>query len=317
VLAGSGTVSYSWSDGVVDGVTFNPTVTNTYTVTGTSAEGCQNTDDVEVLVNELPDVLFEADTTQGCIPLEVNFSNTTTGFSESCTYTIDDETELLGCDVTYTFTEVRCYDITLEVMNGNGCVNSSTISDYICIEEYPIAAFSFEPKDLTNVINQAYFSNESTGATTYDWDFGDGASSEQINPSHVYNTTDGPEDYTVQLIAYSNFGCIDIATGVIPVTEELVYYIPNTFTPDGDEYNETFKPVFTSGLDPQDYTLLIFNRWGEVIFESNDADIGWDGTFGATSEEIVKDGTYIWKIEFKTKYTDERKVEMGHVNVLR
>ena len=75
--------------------------------------------------------------------------------------------------------------------------------------------------------------------------------------------------------------------------------------------------MFTSGFDPQDYTLLIFNRWGEIIFESTNANIGWDGTYGIESNEVVKDGTYVWKIEFKTKYNDERKVEVGHVNILR
>ncbi|MDX1652570.1 MAG: gliding motility-associated C-terminal domain-containing protein, partial [Brumimicrobium sp.] len=101
------------------------------------------------------------------------------------------------------------------------------------------------------------------------------------------------------------------------IVEELIYYVPNTFTPDNDNFNEVFKPIFTSGFDPFDYKLLIFNRWGEIIFESNNAEVGWDGTYGADSEQIVKDGTYVWKIIFKTKINDERKEIVGHVNVLR
>ena len=98
----------------------------------------------------------------------------------------------------------------------------------------------------------------------------------------------------------------------------MIYYVPNTFTPDDDNFNQTFKPIFTSGFDPFDYTLYIFNRWGEIIFESHDANVGWNGTYGSNSEiEMVQDGTYTWKIEFKTNANDERKMIIGHVNILR
>jgi gliding motility-associated-like protein len=103
----------------------------------------------------------------------------------------------------------------------------------------------------------------------------------------------------------------------VQVQEVLIFYVPNTFTPDGDNYNQTFQPVFHSGFDPFDFELLIFNRWGEVIFESHDATVGWDGTYGQETTEIVQDGTYTWKIEFKTKYTDERKIVTGSVNLIR
>ena len=120
--------------------------------------------------------------------------------------------------------------------------------------------------------------------------------------------------YVVELIAYSQLGCTDTAYSTIQITEEVIFYVPNTFTPDNDDYNERFEPVFTSGFDPYDYTLLIFNRWGEILFESHNAEVGWDGTYGGM---MVQDGTYTWKIEFKTTATDERRTAVGHVNVIR
>jgi len=97
-----------------------------------------------------------------------------------------------------------------------------------------------------------------------------------------------------------------------------IVYISNTFTPDNDNFNQTFKPIFTSGFDPFDYTLLIFNRWGEIIFESHDATVGWDGSYGNSGEVgVVQDGVYTWKIEFKATSNDERRMVIGHVNVLR
>src|SRR5690554_8199582 len=88
---------------------------------------------------------------------------------------------------------------------------------------------------------------------------------------------------------------------LLPVREELLFYIPNTFTPDNDNFNETFKPVFTSGIDLQSYTLYIFNRWGELVFESHNTEVGWDGSYGAESNTTVKSGTYLWKVIFKEK----------------
>ena len=85
---------------------------------------------------------------------------------------------------------------------------------------------------------------------------------------------------------------------------------------DQDEFNETFGPVFTSGFDPYDYHLTVFNRWGEVVFESYDAMFGWDGTY-PSGGELCQDGVYVWKIDFKETMSDKRHSEIGHVNVLR
>ena len=126
-----------------------------------------------------------------------------------------------------------------------------------------------------------------------------------------------PDDaggYYVTLYAYSEIGCMDSTSIGIQVNEELIYYVPNSFTPDDDQHNQTFRPVFSSGFDPYDFNMLIFNRWGEIVFETNNDEIGWDGTYGGMP---VQDGTYTWRIEFKTLSSDERIVIHGHVNVLR
>jgi gliding motility-associated-like protein len=118
------------------------------------------------------------------------------------------------------------------------------------------------------------------------------------------------------LIATSEFGFVDSAYATLIIKEELIFYVPNTFTPDQDDYNEVFLPVFTSGYDPYNYSLLIFNRWGQVVFESHDTDQGWKGTYGVDGD-LVQDGTYTWKIDFGLKQTKEMQSLVGHVNVLR
>lgn len=116
------------------------------------------------------------------------------------------------------------------------------------------------------------------------------------------------------LVASNDAGCVDTTYGYVKVREELIFYVPNTFTLGGDQFNNTFFPVFTSGYDVFNYELLIFNRWGEMIFELHNTEIGWDGTYKGA---MVQDGTYTWKIKVKVKDYDEHKQFVGHVNMVR
>jgi len=319
-LSGSGANTYVWDNGVTDGVPFTPPVgTTTYTVTGESVFGCEDTDQVQVRVLPAPIVSFTANTREGCAPEEINLISTTTGVSNQCRFTIEGGTVLTGCNVTNIFTTAGCYDVNLEVEAANGCSSDITIVDYICIDNYPVADFSVYPEELSTFNNSGEFTNESSGAVTYDWDFGDSTYSNAINPNHVYSVSENSPEvtYEVKLIAYSPLGCADSTVLSLPYFEDLIYNVPNTFTPDGNLFNETFKPVFTSGFDPMEYKLKIYNRWGELIFESNDPAYGWDGTYGASNIIFAPEGTYLWKISFKKLKDDENVEVVGSVNLLR
>ena len=316
VLTGSGAQSYDWGVGITDGTPFTPLGTNTYTVIGTDANGCQNTDDVTVTVEPLPIVTF-TEPASGCAPLTATFVNTTGGNLVDCIWTFSNGTVLTGCDsVTTTFNNGGLYDATLTTTSANGCTNSQTYTDYIHVEDYPVASFSPSSSEVSTFNTEVHFDNTSTGASSYLWNFGDESSTSTLfEPTHTF-PDDGSATYVIELIAYSPFfGCPDTAYRTVSVNEELIFYVPNTFTPDDDDYNETFKPVFTSGYDPFDYTMLIFNRWGEIVWESHDVNVGWDGTYSGVHE--VQDGTFTWKIEFKTTDNDERIMVTGHVNILR
>jgi gliding motility-associated-like protein len=315
-LTASGATTYTWDNGVTNGVTFAPAIgTITYSVTGTNAFGCIATDQVSVTVNPLPTVSFTSDVTTGCVPLVVNLTNTTPG-AASCNWSIENGSVINGCGtVQTTFNQGGCFDVTLTTTGANGCINNLTIPNFICVEENPIASFTPQSAVLTTLNTTVEFNNTSIGAVDYLWNFDDESMNSTIDsPNHTYPEADG--NYNVQLIATSSLGCVDTAYGFIQVQAELLYYVPNSFTPDKDDYNEIFKPIFTSGFDPYDYTLLIYNRWGEIIFESHNAEIGWEGTYGVNGE-IVQDGTYTWTIEFKRSINDAHKQIQGHVNVLR
>lgn len=316
VLTGSGAATYLWDNGVVNGVAFSPSVgTVTYTVLGTDANGCQGVDQVDVMVEALPVVSFTADVTSGCEPLQVTFTNTSVGNLDNCIWTLSNGTTLTGCGtVTTTFPNGGLYDVTLTTTTVNGCTSSATYTDYIYVEDHPIAAFTVSSSEVSILNPQIWTNNTSSGATSYLWNFGDqSGASTAFEPNHLY-TDQEAGTYVIELIAYSPLGCPDTAYQTVVVKEEVIFYVPNTFTPDDDDYNETFKPVFTAGYDPFDYTILIFDRWGEIIWESHNVEVGWDGTYANFD---VQDGTYIWRIEFKTTINDERIRVTGHVNVMR
>ncbi len=207
---------------------------------------------------------------------------------------------------------VRTYSIT------DDCGNELLVTqDFQVGDNIPLVSFNASETIITNanpdgggLVN---FTNTSSGAVSYLWDFDDSTTSTNYSTSHTFdNTTAG--GYYVTLYGFSEYGCVDSASIAIQVRVELLYYIPNTFTPDGDEFNQTFQPVFESGFDAHDWNMTIYNRWGEIVFESNNHEVGWDGTYGG---EIVQQGTYTYKIEFGLEYTDAREIITGHVNIIR
>ncbi|MBM3185345.1 MAG: gliding motility-associated C-terminal domain-containing protein, partial [Bacteroidetes bacterium] len=183
-----------------------------------------------------------------------------------------------------------------------------------CIEVVE-AEFYVSPGIIGASNSTVSFFNTSSGAVSYQWLFGDGESSSAIEPTHTYSTS-LQTGYIATLITTSQAGCTDTASSPIQYEEQLIFYIPNSFTPDADEHNQLFTPVFTSGFAPNNFEMTIYNRWGELIFESRDHTKGWDGSYGVRGG-VVQAGLYSWIIRYKPKDTDEKLVVNGFVNVLR
>jgi len=122
--------------------------------------------------------------------------------------------------------------------------------------------------------------------------------------------------FTLSVLHYSN-GCVSNQQETVITVEncpEELIYLPNSFTPDGDENNNTWLPILTSGFDPYSFNIMVYNRWGEVIWESNNYLESWDGTY---NYQIVPAGIYNWKLTFKAVDTDYKKIIYGFVNVLK
>jgi len=315
-LSGTGPAGtgLTWDNGVVNNTAFIPTATTTYTLTGIDANGCTGTDQVTVTVNTGLTVTATADISSGCAPLTVTFSNTTLN-PVNCNWQFSNGLSFTGCgDQTVTFTSPGCYSLTLTSESATGCTGTGTFTNIVCVTDNPVASFNANPSVLTLNDPLSIMNNTSSGGATYNWNFGDGSpNSSSHSPAHIF-PGDQPGAYEVTLTVMSADGCPATATGTVVIEEELVYFVPNTFTPDGDEFNQVFTPVFTSGFDPYDFNMTIFNRWGEIIFETEDHKMGWDGSY---HDILVPEGVYTWKIEFKIQKNDERKIIHGHVQMLK
>ncbi len=298
--------------GVLGGI-FDPAVAGvgTHTITNTIVDGCGGLATFDVIVNPLPVVSFTANENNGCAPIEVIFTNTG-DVGTSCEWEFGDGAISLTCgSATHIYTNAGTYDATLSVTDVNGCTNSVTYYDYIDIYEVPVANFVFDPAVTTTLDTEVDFTDYSSNADGWDWRFDSYGNSSDQNPSFTFPDQEGA--YEVTLIAISDDGCRDTITKTLNIHQEQLIFVPNTITPDGDTYNEVFKPYFT-GIDIYDYHLTIYNRWGETLFESYNVAGGWNGTFGG---EIVADGVYIWHITTADIATDDKLEFFGHVTVVK
>jgi gliding motility-associated-like protein len=198
--------------------------------------------------------------------------------------------------------------------NQAGCDSiHKIIPVYPSSSELPVASFYPNPVEVMLPDGIVTLNDNSQNANFFEWDFGDG-SGYQTTESPLTHQYDQPGVYNIQLTVFNELGCADSINAVIIVKEDFNLYVPNAFTPDNDDYNNVFLPIVNGDFDIYSYRLLIFNRWGEVLFESNDAEIGWDGAYGG---EIVATGTYIWQITLNKQSRDEPSIYRGHVTLLK
>lgn len=203
---------------------------------------------------------------------------------------------------------------TFTPVNTNGtCVTDTTI--IIEIHPLPVANFTASPKEIWNSNPSTTMLNTSTGAVNYIWDFGDDTfDSISFSPTHIFSE-ESIGKFTIKLTAISDYGCTSTKLADINILEDVIYYIPNSFTPNnGDKLNDLFHPVFTSGVSLDRFNFMIFNRWGVVVFQSSNPDFGWDGKVDGVD---AMSGTYTWKVEYKESSTEIRNYKVGKVNLLR
>lgn len=283
------------------------------TLTASNSYGCSDSMTEVFSINPLPTVDFTSDVIGGCVPLTVNFTNTSTGglsyqwfFGAAGTSTEENPT--------VTYNSPGFYDVALVVETDNGCTDTLIVDHQVIVHSLPNAAFTHDPEERTTIFSPLVnFTDQSQGAVYYYWNFGDGSSSQEADPTHIYEV---PGTFNITLTVETGFGCMDQATSSIVILDQFNIYVPNAFTPDGDNVNDVFKPYVVGRGLLDSYQLSIYDRWGMEVFRTNDVDEPWLGDFRGGDYYVQNDG-YIWQIKYKLKGADTGEVMTGHVLILR
>lgn len=304
----------TWDNGITDGVAFTPSSAGTtvYTVTATASNGCDTTATVSVTVYDNPTPSFTADVTKGCNPLTVTFTDNSGITSTDCLWDLGDGNSSTDCNsVTHVYDQSGTYTVTLTITDNNTCSGTASQTNYIEVIDAVVANFTANPMETTTKDPEVDFTNASSNATDYIWDFGDGSSnSTDLNPTHLF-PSDEPGTYIVTLYA-SNESCMDSAQVTINIIyPDPEYELPNVFTPNGDGDNDFFKFIYYNNIKKID--LVIVNRWGNAVFTSDKPDFNWNGKVN-NSGGLCSEGVYFYKMTIYD-FTDNEYPVHGFVHL--
>ncbi|MEC8407047.1 MAG: gliding motility-associated C-terminal domain-containing protein, partial [Bacteroidota bacterium] len=280
-----------------------PTPVSSFTnYTVTVEDNCETplkTDSLQVNWHELPTVLFDADVIDGCYPVTVQFTNNTLPLNiQSCIWNLGNGVTSTNNDsVSTVYNQPGQYHVSLQVTSPESCVNDTTFYNFIEAYDYPVAGFLSVPNPVSVLTPSVQFMDTSSNdVVLFEWNYMDsnftvlGTSFDQ-NPS--FNFPDQDEyAYLVQLIVENQDGCTDTTYNYQLVEGQFALFLPNSFTPNDDGLNDRFFPVGDK-IDPNEYDFQVYNRWGEVIFETKNPSDYWDGKLNGT---FVSNGTYLWKV---------------------
>lgn len=257
----------------------------------TTDNNCKDTIVNPITIYPLPIVNFVGDTLEGCDPLLVDFSDLSTvsgGTIVDWDWNFGDNNSSIEENPTHIFSNAGSYTVSLTVTSNEGCVDSVQFVNYVTVRPNPVAEFFAEPMSLDelNAENSVIeTTNLSQGATYYQWNFGNGDSTNVFEPTVSYSAAGR---YVITLYVENQWGCSDQTSREINVTPVFTFYVPNSFTPNADGDNDRWGGF---GTNIKTYEMNVFNRWGEKIFTSPTMNFQWDGELKG---QRVQDEVYVY-----------------------
>ncbi len=317
-----GPYSFEWSNGSIgagytNALNESPAVTTIYQVE--IGDGCESTPifyNMTLVVSPVPNPMFDILEDSICEKAVFELYNTTDpNMVQNSLWVISDGQVYSNMDTIET-AEMNdgFYDVSLTITSPDGCVNTTTINNALRSMPLPTANFRYSPNTVTAFSTTVKLENLSIGNDINHWTMQNAnpAASSSPEPTVVF-----PEgiisNYIVQLVAETNFGCTDTTYQIVEIKPEVILYSPNTFTPDNDEFNGTWK-IYIEGIDASEFELKVYNRWGQLIWESHDPAAEWDGTYKG---ETVAAGNYNWSIRAKDAYTSENYTWNGSILLIK
>ncbi len=324
---GSTAYTFTWTEngnviGVGAAINVDPSSTNTeYCVTLSEACGSPTVNDCMTITFPQPIVsIFTSNKPYSCMPGDFIFFNTSVekGTIDSMFVDYGDgfsEAIAGGVDLTHIYQNPGIYDINIIFKSTLGCITTGSHIAIANVVPNPIADFTMSANPTTFFETTIGMQDVSSGnVVTWDWfsPFSSPSTSNDDNPTFVFD--EGVTGtYPITLTISTLEGCVDTVTKILTVNSDILFFAPNSFTPDGDEFNQTWR-WSVQGIDVQDFELYIFNRWGEIVWETHDPNSEWDGTYKG---EVIKPGTYTWRSRVKDMNSDGKREFSGHINIIR
>jgi gliding motility-associated-like protein len=241
----------------------------------------------------------------GCVPYIATFTNSSVGGTDFIWNFGDGGSSNLENPV-HTFTNTGKYPVQLIAIDLNTCNQRDTVTDTVQVVARPIAVFDFTPVPA-NQNTPSQFINQSLNADSYIWNFGDGSTSALSNPSHQFNKTD---TFSVCLQAINAAGCSDTLCKSVPALVLSLLDLPNAFTPGQNGINSVIK---IQGFGITKLMWNIYNRWGQLVFQSTDTNMGWDGSFKGKQQPM---DVYTYTLD--AEFFDGKKVnKTGNITLIR
>lgn len=278
------------------------------------ADSCMIVNDVIIVPPQI-----DPDRIVGCRPLPVNFENITNASDISHVlwdYGIGYPDSIIGLSAGfYEYTIPGVYSVDVRTVTNSGCIYDTTFVDLIEVYDLPTPLFQINPNPVSiydpiiNTINQS-----SADAISFEWYAESAVPNYSINEEQEFKYPLEEAEYPLMLVAENELGCKDTLIQRVKVVNDVVIFAPNSFTPDGDNLNENWR-VYIDNIDVFKFQLQIYNRWGELVFESFNPDGSWNGSYGGGRP--VPDGTYIWKVNATDLHSDGKYEFHGYVTVIR
>lgn len=241
-------------------------------------------------------IVIAPSTFNGCVPGDVFFDNLSYPIDE--TYDIlwefGDGNSSMEISPSNIYENPGVFTVNVEITSPIGCSIDTTFNSLITIRPSPEAGFDYLPEEPTNIIPEVSIFDRSLNGVRWFYDFGDGYTTFEKNPSHIYRDTG---TYLITQIITHPSGCQDTFLQTIDIKPEVRYFLPNAFTPNGDSVNDVYLGVgIMDGAI--DFRMSIWNRWGELVYESFDPKEGWNGRKFNTGED-TQEGVYVVTVSFK------------------
>jgi gliding motility-associated-like protein len=309
MTGGNGAFNYVWSNAGAGDTTFVGGIcTGDYSLTVTDENGC--TTSANYTVNEPP--LLEIDGVTFVEPWCFG------GCDGSITI-VDPQAVEYSFDAGATFStqatlpEVCTGTYDLAIRSAAGCIGVGQV--FVTEPLEVIAQFSHGPIPANVDDPRIFFFNESENSVAWQWDIAGLRSTNEQNPAFVFDNRE-PGFYDVCLVASDAHGCTDTICHLVTIEDVLFTYVANTFTPNADGTNDVWG-MSSNIPDMKEFSMEVYDRWGQIVFESNDPYKMWNGTFKNGGGEPLKDGVYAYRIRFRLITTGGVRELTGHVSLLK